>query len=49
MLKRLIKVIGTPVMMIVTCFEMIIYGARWIWTGKEFPEKPLIDKFLFDW
>ena len=49
MLKRLAKVIIFPVVLVILVGEIIVYGARWIVTGKEFPDSPIIQKVIFDW
>jgi len=50
MIKRLVKVLVViPCLLLILPIEIIIYGIRWIVTGKDFPKQPLIGRILFNW
>jgi len=49
-IKRLMKVIGfIPILLVTFPIEAIFYGMRWVITGKEFPDSPIIHEFIFEW
>jgi hypothetical protein len=50
MFKRFVKLIGfIPVLVITFPLEILVWGTIWLVIGKKFPDRPIIDKFLFDW
>lgn len=47
MIKRLLKILLFPILLITVVFEGIYHCIRWIITGKEIPEYPFLINYVY--